>query len=248
MKTNRIYMILSAAVLLLLWKIIAMLVGKSIIIPSPEETLQALIVIITQGHFVMRVLNTMGRVLISFTVAFLGGLCLGVLAGFFEPMYYLMKPVVLIQKSIPTMAVVLIAIIWLGSDLAPTLVGVLIIFPMIYATVADGIINMDPNLLEMADVYQFGHKKRLKHLYLPVINSALWSVSSVALGLNMKIIIAGEVLSQPNLAMGTAFQIEKAALNTAGVFAWAFVAIIIAALFDWVLAWLRKRFSQEHSI
>lgn len=205
-------------------------------------------VILTDGQFVIRVINTMGRVVLSFLLSFIAGLLFGALAGFFEPAYYLMKPLVLIQKSVPTMAVILLALIWLNSELAPMLVGILIIFPMIYSTVAEGILNLNPKLLEMADVYHFNKKKRLRHLYLPAISSSLWAVSSVALGLNIKIIIAAEVLSQPKAAMGTAFQIEKMSLNTAGVFAWAIIAIGIAGLFDWLLDLLRKKFSKDQSL
>jgi NitT/TauT family transport system permease protein len=87
--------IISTVVLVLLWKVTALIVGKSIIIPSPEETFTALIRIISSEHFLMQVLNTMKRVIIGFLISFSSGLFFGILAGFIEPIFYLLKPLIL---------------------------------------------------------------------------------------------------------------------------------------------------------
>jgi NitT/TauT family transport system permease protein len=59
---------------------------------------------------------------------------------------------------------------------------------------------------------------------------------AVALGLNVKVMIAAEVLSQPARGIGTMFQIERARLNTPGVFAWCAIVVGIAATLDSILA------------
>lgn len=239
---DRSYILISTVVLLLLWKILALIVGKPIIVPSPEETFQSLIRIINSSDFIIAVGSTITRVVIGFTLSFIIALVLGLLSAFITPFYYLLKPIILLQKSVPTMAVILLAIIWLDSEMAPILVGFLVIFPIIYSAVVQGVRDIDPKLIQMAKVYQLNVYTKVRRIYIPAIRSSLFSVISAALSLNLKITIAAEVLSQPNISIGTSFQIEKSTLDTAGVFAWSIIAIVMAALFDILIKYFRKRY------
>lgn len=225
---NKKYAVLSVAAILLIWAAAAMAVQNSVKIPSPAETAQAFILIISDSNFYRQVLTSLGRILIGFGISFGAALVLGIIAGFVAPVYYLLHPIVLAQRAMPTMGVILLALIWLNREVAPILVGILIIFPIIYGAVVNAIQNIDFKLLEMAQVYRLKPSTRIKHIYLPSIRSALAAVSSAAISLNVKVGIAAEVLSQPRYAIGTGFVMEKAALNTAGVLAWSLVAIMIA--------------------
>lgn len=191
--------------------------------------------IIKSQNFITTVTATLTRVIIGFLISFISALILGILSGVFKPVYYLLRPIIVIQKATPTMAIILLAIIWLKSEWAPILVGFLIIFPIIYTTVIQGIESVDVKLIEMARVYKLSMLTVMKDIYIPSIKSSLMSTSSSTIGLNLKVIIAAEVLSQPSASIGTSFQIEKANLNTAGVFAWVLVSIIIAGGFDFII-------------
>ncbi len=92
----------------------------------------------------------------------------------------------------------------------------------------------------MMDIYEVGKWDRLKDLYIPSISSYIHSGMAAAMGLNLKIIIAAEVLSQPKISMGTSFQIERVNLNTAGVFAWSLITILLAAMLERGLKLLQK--------
>ncbi|AFS77438.1 sulfonate/nitrate ABC transporter, permease protein [Gottschalkia acidurici 9a] len=221
--------------LLILWKVISIWVGKEIIIPSPESTFKEMIVIIKSDKFLPSIINTLTRTVIGFSFAFILSIVLGMIAGFFKPIYYLLRPVILLNKAIPTMSIILIALIWLKSEIAPILVGFLVIFPILYSNVVHGIRNIDKKLLEMARLYKIRKLKIVKDIYLPSIKSHLITGSSLAMGLNLKVIIAAEVLSQPKVSIGTSFYIEKANLNTSGVFAWSIIAVVIAAILDGII-------------
>lgn len=233
---NRRYVLISTAVVLLLWWITATIVNNPLKLPSPQETVLALLEIITSKTFLLQVFATLKRSIIGFAIAFVAGVVLGIAAGVSTPIFYLLKPIVLTQRSVPTMAVILLALIWLSRELAPILVSVLVIFPIIYSAVVNGIRNIDKQLLEMATVYHLSKRRRLIHLYLPSIRSALFAVAAAAISLNLKITIAAEVLSQPGLGIGTGFMIEKSVLNTAGVIAWAIVAILLGALLEFLVS------------
>ncbi len=233
---SRHYTLLSITILVILWWIGAVLADNPIKFPTPIETLIAFSDIVTSKTFFLQVLSTLRRAMIGFVIAFAGGVCLGIVSGVSNQAYYLLRPLILAQRSVPTMAVILLALIWLGRDIAPILVGIILIFPIIYSAVVDGIRHVDVQLLEMVKVYHISKKKRLYHLYLPSIRSSLFAVASAAISLNLKVTIAAEVLSQPGQGIGTGFQMEKIALNTAGLLAWAVIAIALGALLEFLVS------------
>lgn len=237
---NKKYILISIGILIILWKIISLWIGKAIILPSPEETIIALVRIIKTPLFIASVYSTLKRIIIGFSFTLFLSIVLGVMSGFYKPVYYLLKPVVTVFKAIPTMAVILLAIIWLESEIAPILVGFLVAFPLLYENVVQGIFSIDIRLVEMARIYKLSTVKTIREIYLPSIKSYLLAGISTALGLTVKVIIAAEVLSQPRISIGTSFQIEKANLNTAGVFAWAVVAIVMAGTFDAIIKLTKK--------
>ncbi len=245
-RDDKRYVLLSIGISIILWKVISLWVGKSIIIPSPEETIVALISIIKNPEFSIAVYNTLKRIIIGFTFTFILAVILGMVSGFYNPVYYILKPVVTVFKAVPTMAVILLALIWLESETAPILVGFLVTFPLLYQNVVQGIVNIDKQLIEMAKIYKVGKIKMIREIYLPSIKSYLLAGISTALGLTVKIVIAAEVLSQPKISIGTSFQMERANINTAGVFAWAIIAIVIAGSFDILIKYAQKNTSGSY--
>lgn len=238
-----IYTLSSVIVLLLLWKVASVIVDKEILIPSPESTLQEIIRIISSVNFSASLINTLRRALVGFIMALGAGVSLGMMAGFSKTIFYLLRPIILINKAVPTMAMILLALIWLQSEKAPILVGFVVIFPIIYESVVQGIRNVDVKLVEMMDIYKISIFDKFKDLYIPSISSYLYGAMSAAMGLNFKIIIAAEVLSQPRISMGTNFQIERANLNTAGVFAWSLITIVLAGVLEKTIEMTKKRYN-----
>ena len=238
---DKLYTAGAVLCLLILWEVVSRAVGASIILPPPGETWQELVRIITYENFWTAVFNTTTRSLIGFTLTFLTALLFAVLAGLWKPLYYLFSPLVVITKAAPPISIILLALIWLGTEKAPVLVGFLVIYPIIYTNIIAGVDNVDHKLIEMAAMYRIGRLRKLLEIYLPSIMPYVLAACSTALGLNLRVVIMTEVLSQPPISMGTSLQTARVFLNTAGVFAWTVVAIALAALFDYSVSTLKKR-------
>jgi len=238
---DKLYTAGAVLCLLLLWEIVSRIVGAGILVPPPGETWKELVLIVSSENFWPAVISTTTRSLIGFGLTFLTAVLLAALAGLWKPLYYLFSPLVVITKAAPPISVILLALIWLGTEKAPVLVGFLVIFPIIYTNIIAGVDNVDPKLVEMAAMYRIRRLRKLSEIYLPAIMPYVLAACSTALGLNLRVVIMAEVLSQPPVAMGTSLQSARIFLNTAGVFAWTVVAIALAALFDYSVSSLRKR-------
>jgi NitT/TauT family transport system permease protein len=232
----------SILVLLLVWKLLAVWWNQELIMPTPERTLYKLWMVINDANFWPSVGATVGRGLIGFLISCVSGLILGFGAGFSSAIYWLLQPWVTVIRTTPVMSIVILAIIWFQSDIVPIFVTFLMIFPIIYSNVVAGIKNVDQQLLEMAHIYRVKLKRIILELYIPSILPYLLAGASNAMGITWKVIIAAEILSQPLSAIGTKLMIAKIDLETAQVFAWTVVIIIISFIFEYLLDAMENKF------
>ncbi len=230
--SDRLPLFLASLGFILLWQLAATLVGQPILLPSPVETLVVLGQMIPSpklyGHVGATLLRSLIALVLSFGLALTGAAAAYARRG----VRLFLRPLLLTIRSVPTIAVILLALIWLQSSRAPLFVGFLILFPTLYETLLAGFDGIDIRLIEMVRSFGLDRKKRWRALYLPAIGGAIRAAIRTGAGLGLKVIIAAEVLSQPRSGIGAAMHLEKIYLNTAGVFAWALVAVLVAGLME----------------
>ena len=233
----------AVAGLVLVWKAVSVLIGSSIILPSPEFTIGTFVEFLKTGDFWMAVASTTLRGLVGFFIAVALGIGIGLAAGLNAFIYRLFQPVLTIVRSTPIMSIILLALIWFSSGSVPVFVSLLITFPVITGNVIDGIRSSDAELLEMARLYRVSGGRVMRELILPSILPFVIAGSSTAMGLTWKVVVAAEVLSQPKHAIGTGLFESKSQLETAGVFAWTLVAIGLSFLFEGLIRLFEKSVS-----
>ena len=96
-------------------------------------------------------------------------------------------------------------------------------------------------LLELARAYRFSRWKAVRLVYLPSLRPHLRSAAATAMGLAWKSGVAAEVIGIPEGSIGEQLYYSKLYLDTAGLFAWTFVIIVISALFERFFLYLLKK-------
>ena len=105
----------------------------------------------------------------------------------------------------------------------------LMVFPVIYMNVLEGIRSADEKLLEMAQVFRLSVGKKLLYIYLPAVAPFFVSACSVSLGLCWKSGIAAEVIGTPD---GSMFYQAKIFLQTSELLAWTVVVVAVSVAFE----------------
>jgi NitT/TauT family transport system permease protein len=114
-------------------------------------------------------------------------------------------------------------------------------FPIMATSAAEGARAADGRLLEMARLFRVPRRELFLKLRLPSATPHLLAGAKSALGLTWKVVVAGEILSQPRRAIGTGMQDSRLMLESASVFAWAFAAIILCGLTEWAFSFAARR-------
>ena len=239
-KKNRHIGLISIIVMLAVWEVVALRINSEQIMPGPWATLSATLRLFAEKDFLLVVGNTLFRGLIGFAIALILGIGLGIWAGVNEKFEAFLKPWIVVMRSIPVVAFILLALIWFKSGSMPVFIGILTMFPMICTNVIEGIRNVDGKLVEMAKFYQISEKRIIREVYVSAIAPFVVSGISSAFGIGWRAIVIGEVLSQPEFGIGSRMHAAQSFLNVDVLIAWTLIAILISFLFEKIIRWGEK--------
>lgn len=90
---------------------------------------------------------------------------------------------------------VIMLLIWIGNQALTIYLSFLIVLPLIYTNTLAGFLNVDPEMLEMAETFRLSRWKKFLYIYRPSFMPFLISSCRVALGMSWKSGIMAEVLS-----------------------------------------------------
>ena len=226
---------ISKLAMIIIWIFLSRIVDNEVILPSIKSTFISILVIIKGPSFLSIIKWTLLRTLIGFSISLSLAMILGILSSISKIAYNLMVPILKTLNSVPTIAIIVLALIWLNNNLVPMFVGFIMVFPILYEGVLNSILNVNDHIIQMAHLYKVKKTKIIKDIYLPNIFYKLSSIFNSALGINLKMVIAGEVLAQPKFAIGSSLQLERVYLNTPGVFAWILIILLISGIFDYIV-------------
>ncbi|MGL5123159.1 MAG: ABC transporter permease [Fusobacteriaceae bacterium] len=225
----------------ILWEIISILLNNEILFPPISSVLFSLFSLLKQSNTYFFILNTVSTLILSFSMSFLLALILAITAKKINVLKYFITPYIIILKSIPTIALILIIIIW--SDLAnvPFLIGIAISLGVLFDLLSSAISSVDSKLLKMSKLFNVPKYKVLKNIYIPSIYYSICESLHAILSLTFKVIIAGEVLAQLDNRIGGELFNEKNNLNTPYFFAWLLIVLIISFILENIIKFITKK-------
>ena len=215
---------------LLIWQLAAFVADNRIYFASPYETVRELAVKLQEAAFWQSLGGSLLRILSGFCAAFLLAFLLAFAAQRYRWLNDFFSPFVTFLKSVPVTAVVVILLIWWGPRYLVLCISLMVVFPNIYSNMMTGLEHADKGLLEMAAVYELGRADKFFWIYRPAYLPYLHSAASVSLGMCFKSGIAAEIIGLPEFSIGERLYRDKIYLNTAGVFAWVIVILLLCAL------------------
>ncbi len=237
--TNIIVPLVAMVALILLWLLVAIAIDQSFILPTPGEAFGALGSLMASQTFWRAVARTLFRSLRSFLYAMLTAIPLAIVARLSRVAERFLDPIISVLRSIPTMAIILITVLWLSANSAPVLIAYLITFPLLYSAFLTALKNIDYRLIEMSKAYRVPFLTRLFKLYIPAVTPDYLMALKSSVSLSLKVTIASEVLAQTRMSIGNNMQGAMANFDMVTLFAWTIIAIVFSYLLEIIVALIR---------
>lgn len=209
--TSRIFLarskwvrILPVLVLAGIWQMVAVLL-QSRTLPPPSAVIVTLWHEIVAGELAFHLGVTLGRVVISFTLAMLIGVGLGILMGRSRNWDQVLDTFLILGLNIPALVTIILCYIWFGlSETAAVLAVTVNKIPMVAISLREGARAIDKNLLEVAHIYRLSRRDTFFKVYLPQLYPYLFGSARNGLALIWKIVLVVELLGRSD---GVGFQI-----------------------------------------
>ncbi|NLZ24898.1 MAG: ABC transporter permease subunit [Clostridiales bacterium] len=233
---NVAYPIAALAIALAVWAAAAAAVNKPLILPGVSEVLKEFFLLLKEKAFYKGVGWTLLRTLEAFLLSVVLGLAFAVIGALVKPIRKTFEPIATAMRAVPTMAVILLSVLWLDYDEAPVLIGFLICFPLLYSSFLNAFLSVDKDLIEMAKVFKVKKTDTVRYIFIPsILPSALSSMKSVV-SLCLKVTIASEVIAQTKTSIGVMMQMASMRFDIAKLMAWTVSAIVLSFVLEGLFA------------
>jgi NitT/TauT family transport system permease protein len=235
---NKKYVILSVLFWIIIWQAASMIINKEMLLASPFAVMSALFHLIFEKVFWSSILNSFLKITLGFCFAILFGVLFAVLSYCSNFFRELISPLIKITKATPVASFIILALLWIQSDNLSVLISFLMVLPVIYTNVLQGLNLTNQKLLEMAKVFRIGLAKKIRFLYIPAVMPYFVPACSLGLGFCWKSGIAAEVIGLPKNSIGEKLYEAKLYLMTKELFAWTIVIILISVIFERLVIWV----------
>lgn len=233
--------LITVAVIVILWAAAARAVDSEYILPTVGETFSALKELFLSADFYRAFLGTLIRSVIAFGISYALAFLTAFLSYKSERAKRALKPLIIVIRALPTIAVVLLLVVWTDSRVAPVIVTFLVVFPTLYTNLYAALSGIDNELNEMCKVFGVSNGKRLKKVVFPQIAPEFIAAAGAGLTLNLKLMVAAEVLSQTARSMGYLLNISKVYFEISTMLALVLVAVATGLIIELIFSFVEKR-------
>jgi NitT/TauT family transport system permease protein len=231
---------------LLVWTVLAWLVGKPAFLPSPAKTLEGAIELIRDGTLQADIAISLARILAGFVLGTLIGVPLGLLMGGSRFVRSFMDPFVEFFRFIPPIAFVTLSVIWFG--LGETSKVVLIVYTTLFMVAINtmiGVLSIDPDKQFAALCLGASRRQVFFYVVIPAAVPSIVTGMKIAMGNSFMTVVSAEMVAARS---GVGFLIYNSRLYL--LTEWIFVGIITLGLMGFLTdramrllaTWLLKRY------
>lgn len=219
---------------LLVWAVCYRLVGQDLLLASPAQV-AARFAFVGEGAFWGCVGMSLVRTAAAYGLGVAVACVLAVACHLSAWVDDVVRPAMAVIRATPVASFIILALVWLSSSNVPILAGMLMVTPVVFANLQEGIASTDGKLLEMARMFGWSRSKVFLRIYLPSVLPTLVAACEACVGLCFKATIAAEVIGVPKNAIGTQLYNSKIYLETDALLAWTLVVIILSIVLERLL-------------
>lgn len=231
---------LSIGVFALVWEGIAWQVGEPEWMPPLRVLACALGELAMEGTFYASVGVTCLRACLGLGLSCVASLLTAGVLHRSEAGQMFLAPWLALMRSVPVISFILLALIFLDTELIPLLIAFLTMYPLLTENLLKGFAQLRPERAQLATQFHLSTWNRLTQILYPQLRPFLFSGLASAMGFGWRAIIMGEVLAQCTQGIGSGMKMAQVFIDVPGVMAWTLVAILLGWVSDKGIARLSR--------
>jgi len=228
------------------WELLSLAVAAELLLPSPLTVAATWWNLAKTAAFWSAAGGSLLRILVGFAAGALGGTVLAFATVNCAPLRALLSPLLHIIRTAPVASFIILAFVWIQTAWLPSFIAFLMVLPLVWANVEQGLTETDKTLLEMAAVYRLPKRTVRREIRLPSLAPYLLSACKTGIGFAWKSGIAAEVICRPAGSVGNSLYRAKQLLETPEVFAWTGTVVLLSVALEKLLLCAADRAARRH--
>ena len=212
------YTFLSLGLFFSFWQVGHIYFGE-LVLPDIFDTLKMCLSFLQNEEVIQNLTLTLKRVFLGLSSVLFIATLFGIISSGIKTVEYMITPIVTIMLGMPSIAWIVLAMMWFGMGEATVVFVIFIaLFPVVFLGSFQGMQTVDKKLIDMANSFEISPKNKFLNIYLPHIFSYIFPSWLTAIGLSWKIVIMAELISSDD-GMGSLLAISRSQLDTTMVMA-----------------------------
>lgn len=226
--------------LILLWYLMSVKVGSDIALPTPLNTLKALIKMLSTSSFWLSLGCTLLRLIISLLSSLLLSFLLATLSYKILFLKKFFEPFMAFFRSLPPIMILVAIMMLFNLKITPFFLVLFELVPLLYEIILNSYESIDPVILDDLKTLTSSNIYAYTKVILPLSLNGILSGILSALGLGFKVIVMGEYLATPRPSIGYQILLSSQALDMDKVFSWAIILSVIVIISDIIIRKIQK--------
>ncbi len=235
--------ILGFVILVAIWSLITYTgLVKPLFLPTPTAVLEGTIDLFVNQNFMNDIIASIYRIFAGFVIAAVIAIPLGIVIGISKTSEAFVGPVVSFVRYMPAAAFIPLAILWLGiGDVEKMFIIFIGTFPYLTLLVADVVMNVDRNHINVARSFGAKNKTIIKEVVIPSSLPGIWDSLRIMAGIGWTYIIVAELVAASS-GIGHVIIEAQRYLLTSNIITGLIVIGILGLITDLIFRYSYKRF------
>lgn len=204
--------------------------NDKLVFPDVAEILRAFFRLLSTPKTWLLIRTTLLHLLSAMTVSTVLGLMIGMAEGASDFIRILLRPLMVMLRSIPMLMLVVIIMVLTSYDRVPLIGTSLILIPMISEAVCEGFRSLDKDLMDVYRLNSGFNLQVLWNVHLPLMAGYLKQAYINAVGMGVKLVISTEYLVQTRNSLGKAINTSIYFNEYQDIYAYALIMIFIVII------------------
>ena len=217
-----------------------------LVFPDVGEIVAAFVRMLGTGKTWRQIGMTLLHLAEALAVSTVIGTALGLLQGRSPFIRTLLKPLMILLRSIPMIVMTVIIMVLTRYENVPLLATSLMLIPLISEATCEGFLRIDPELIDVYRMNSGFTPRVLFQVYLPLMAGYLKQAYVNAVGMGIKLTVTTEYLVQARDTLGKAVYSSSYFSDYDEVYAYALIMILLAVLVSGLPKWIGKAYRKSH--
>ncbi len=211
-----------------------------LVFPDVIDILRAFFRLLGEPKTYQKIRTTLVHLLQALAVSSVVGILLGFWQGRSGFARNLLRPLMMMLRSIPMIVIVVVIMVMTKYDRVPLIATSLFLLPMISEATCEGFRRIDPELL---DVYRMNSRfngQVMWNVHLPLMAGYLKQAYVNAVGMGLKMVVSTEYLVQTKNSLGKAVHSSSYFNEYQDIYAYALIMILLVLVVGEIPAMVGK--------